>query len=50
MITVKMANEYMIDFSEMDVVTPHLHLRTLATVYQKQPLMYIKHMSGRVSV
>jgi hypothetical protein len=49
-ITVKMTDKYMVDSPEADLMLAHLHLGTLAAVYQKQPLMHIEYMSGGISV
>jgi len=46
----KMTDKDVVYLPETHPVSAHLHLSTLSAVYQKQPLMYIKHMSGRISV
>jgi hypothetical protein len=49
MITMEMADENMVYFSEAEPVAPELHLCAFATVYQKQTLMCGEHMSGWIS-
>jgi hypothetical protein len=49
-IAVQMTDEYVVDLAELYLVPAHLHLGSLPAVYQKQPLMHIKYMSGWISV
>jgi hypothetical protein len=46
MVAMKMADKYVIDFSEPDPAFTELQLGSLAAVDQKQTLMCIEHMSG----
>jgi hypothetical protein len=46
MISMKMAYENVIDFSEPDPVPPELDLCAFTTINQKKPLIYVEHMSG----
>jgi len=46
MVTMKMADKNMINPAKSDAVFPHLHLGSFSAIYQKNPLMYIEHMSG----
>jgi len=50
MVTMKVTDKNVIDLPESDFIPTQLHLGSLTAVYQKQPLMHIQYMSGRISV
>ena len=47
-VTMQVADENMVYFAKPDLVAPKLDLCTFTTINQKQPLIYIKYMSGKV--
>jgi len=48
MISMKMADKNVIDPAKFYFAPPHLHLCPFPAVDQKQTLMSVEHMSGRV--
>jgi len=46
MVSMKMRNKDMVNARKVNTQSPKLHLCSFATINQKKPLMYIKHMSG----
>ncbi len=50
MIAMQVLDENMINAAAPDAVLGHLHLRTLAAVYQKQLLVHRHHLCGWMAV